>query len=48
MRTPPYGAIKAALIEYTQTQALSYASKKIRVVGGLYRLESGRVDILYP
>lgn len=22
--------------------------KKIRVVGGLYRLESGRVDILYP
>ena len=24
------------------------ASKKIRVVGGLYRLESGRVDILYP
>ena len=30
-RTPPYGAVKAALIEYTQSQALGYAAKKIRV-----------------
>jgi 3-oxoacyl-[acyl-carrier protein] reductase len=27
----PYGAIKAAMMEYTQTQALSYATKNIRV-----------------
>jgi 3-oxoacyl-[acyl-carrier protein] reductase len=31
VRTPPYGAVKAALIEYTQTQALGYAAKNIRV-----------------
>lgn len=31
VRTPPYGAVKAALIEYTQTQALALAAKKIRV-----------------
>ena len=31
VRTPPYGAVKAALIEYTQTQALAYAAKGIRV-----------------
>ena len=31
VRTPPYGAIKAAVMEYTQTQALTYAAKKIRV-----------------
>ena len=31
VRTPPYGAVKAALIEYTQSQALGYAAKKIRV-----------------
>jgi 3-oxoacyl-[acyl-carrier protein] reductase len=31
VRTPPYGAIKAAMIEYTQTQALAFASKRIRV-----------------
>lgn len=30
-RTPPYGAVKAALIEYTQTQAKALASKGIRV-----------------
>ena len=30
-RTPPYGAVKAALIEYTQTQALTLAKKRIRV-----------------
>jgi len=31
VRTPPYGAVKAALMEYTQTQAASLAAKRIRV-----------------
>ncbi len=31
VRTPPYGAVKAAVIEYTQTQALALAKQKIRV-----------------
>ena len=31
LRTPPYGAVKAAVIQYTKTQALQLASKKIRV-----------------
>jgi len=31
VRTPPYGAIKAAIIQYTKTQAAQLASKKIRV-----------------
>ena len=31
VRTPPYGAVKAAIIEYTQTQALALARKRIRV-----------------
>jgi 3-oxoacyl-[acyl-carrier protein] reductase len=31
VRTPPYGAVKAALMEYTQTQALALARKGIRV-----------------
>lgn len=31
VRTPPYGAVKAAMIEYTQTQALAFAKKRIRV-----------------
>lgn len=30
-RTPPYAAIKATLMQYTQTQALELASKNIRV-----------------
>ncbi|MBP7066526.1 SDR family NAD(P)-dependent oxidoreductase [Ferrovibrio sp.] len=30
-RTPPYGAIKAALIQYTQTQAALLAKQQIRV-----------------
>jgi 3-oxoacyl-[acyl-carrier protein] reductase len=30
-RTPPYAAVKAALINYTMSQALMLASKKIRV-----------------
>lgn len=31
VRTPPYGAVKAAIMEYTQTQALALAAKRIRV-----------------
>ncbi len=31
VRTPPYGAIKAAIIQYTRTQAAQLAPKKIRV-----------------
>jgi 3-oxoacyl-[acyl-carrier protein] reductase len=31
VRTPPYGAVKAAVIQYTQTQALALAAKRIRV-----------------
>jgi len=31
VRTPPYGAIKAAIIQYTKTQAVQLAAKKIRV-----------------
>jgi 3-oxoacyl-[acyl-carrier protein] reductase len=31
VRTPPYGAIKAAIIQYTTTQAAQLAPKKIRV-----------------
>ena len=30
LRTPPYGAVKAAIIQYTQTQAMALAKKKIR------------------
>ena len=30
-RTPPYGAVKAALIQYTKSQASVLAAKKIRV-----------------
>ena len=30
-RTPPYGAVKAAVIQYTKTQALRLAPKNIRV-----------------
>ena len=48
VRTPPYGAIKAALIEYTQTQALALAAKKIRVnciAPGSIFFEGGTWDI---
>jgi len=31
VRTPPYGAVKAALIQYTLTQAATLAAKNIRV-----------------
>ena len=30
-RTPPYGAVKAALNQYTMTQALEFAPRSIRV-----------------
>lgn len=30
-RTPPYGAVKAAVIQYTKSQAVDLASKNIRV-----------------
>jgi len=30
-RFPPYGAVKAALIQYTRNQAIRFAAKKIRV-----------------
>ena len=33
LRTPPYGAVKAAVIQYTKTQALALSQKKIRVNG---------------
>lgn len=31
VRTPPYGAVKAAIMEYAQTQALTHAGRKVRV-----------------
>ncbi|HYZ40207.1 MAG TPA: SDR family oxidoreductase, partial [Stellaceae bacterium] len=31
VRTPPYGAVKAAVLEYTLTQAAAFARKGIRV-----------------
>ena len=31
VRTPPYGAVKAALIQYTKSQAAAYAARGIRV-----------------
>lgn len=31
LRTPPYGAVKAAVVQYTKTQALQLAPKNIRV-----------------
>lgn len=31
VRTPPYGAVKAALIQYTKSQAAAYAARRIRV-----------------
>ena len=48
VRTPPYGAVKAALMEYTQTQAASLARKRIRVnciAPGSIFFEGGTWDI---
>ena len=36
LRTPPYGAVKAAVIQYTKTQALQLAKKNIRVNNEFY------------
>ncbi len=48
VRTPPYGAVKAALMEYTQTQAATLAAKRIRVnciaPGSIY-FEGGTWDM---
>jgi len=48
VRTPPYGAIKATLIHYGQTQALALAAKRIRVnciaPGSIY-FEGGTWDV---
>jgi 3-oxoacyl-[acyl-carrier protein] reductase len=47
LRTPPYGAVKAAVIQYTQTQALALAKKKIRancIAPGSIFFEGGTWD----
>jgi len=48
VRTPPYGAVKAALVQYTQTQAAALARKRIRVnciAPGSIFFEGGTWDI---
>jgi 3-oxoacyl-[acyl-carrier protein] reductase len=57
VRTPPYGAVKAALMEYTQTQAAALARKRIRVnciapgsiffKGGLWDINQQQNPALY-
>src|SRR5262249_11015680 len=57
VRTPPYGAVKAALMEYTQTQAAALARKRIRVnciapgsiffKGGFWDLNQQQNPVLY-
>jgi len=45
LRTPPYGAVKALLIQYTKTQALALAKKGVRVnciAPGLVRTDFAR------
>lgn len=47
VRTPPYGAVKAALVQYTQTQALALAAEGIRVncvAPGSIQFEGGTWD----
>jgi 3-oxoacyl-[acyl-carrier protein] reductase len=47
-RTPPYGAVKAALVHYTRTQAALLAAKRIRVnciAPGSIFFEGGTWDI---
>jgi 3-oxoacyl-[acyl-carrier protein] reductase len=47
LRTPPYGAVKAAIIQYTQTQAMALAKKKIRancIAPGSIFFEGGTWD----
>ena len=48
LRTPPYGAVKALLIQYTKTQALALARKGIRVnciAPGSIEFEGGVWDL---
>jgi len=48
LRTPPYGAVKALLIQYTTTQALALAKKGIRVnciAPGSIEFEGGVWDL---
>ena len=57
VRTPPYGAVKAAIMEYTQTQAAGLARKRIRVnciapgsiffKGGFWDLNQQQNPVLY-
>ena len=57
VRTPPYGAVKAALMEYTQTQAAALARRRIRVnciapgsiffKGGFWDLNQQQNPVLY-
>ena len=47
LRTPPYGAVKAAVIQYTKTQALALAPKNIRsncIAPGSIFFEGGTWD----
>lgn len=47
-RNPPYGAMKAAVIQYTMTQAAQYAEKNIRVnciAPGSIEFEGGLWDV---
>jgi 3-oxoacyl-[acyl-carrier protein] reductase len=48
LRTPPYGAVKALLIQYTKTQALALAKKGVRVnciAPGSIEFEGGVWDL---
>jgi 3-oxoacyl-[acyl-carrier protein] reductase len=49
VRTPPYGAVKAAIMEYAQSQALKYAAQHIRVnciAPGSIFFEGGTWDLV--
>ncbi len=49
VRTPPYGAVKAAIMEYAQTQALTHAARHIRVnciAPGSIFFEGGTWDVV--
>lgn len=48
VRTPPYGAIKAAIIQYTRTQSVMYAAKGVRancVAPGPIYFKGGTWDV---
>lgn len=49
VRTPPYGAVKAAIMEYAQSQALAHAAHHIRVnciAPGSIFFEGGTWDVV--